>query len=331
MTVLEAAQRGDGEAFAQLTGAFRRELHAHCYRMLGTLADADDALQQTLLRAWRALPSYQPAGPEQPGRHDHQIRAWLYRITTNVCLTALRARSRERARTRSIEGTQPLHGQLLLDPYPDRLPGWPESSFGVLEDVELAFLVALQVLPARQRAVLLLRDVLDFEIDQVAEMLQTSVAAVNSALQRARTTCTSHRRSGRISRHHTPAPTRAEAALVSRFTAAWQAADHRELARLLVHDALLTMPPQPMTVTGREAVVAFLLTVPDTDRPGDFQTAQSRANGQPALILHAQDADSVQDRPYAVLVFSLHDGLISSITRFSAPGLVERFSPASAP
>ncbi len=316
LAALEAARGGDGEAFAKLTAPLRRELHVHCYRMLGTLHDADDALQDTMLRAWRGLPTYQPHRP---------LRAWLYRIATNVCLTALRVRSRDRTELLADDHAESLEtGALRLDPYPDQLLEGPERSAEIREDVELAFLVALQVLPPRQRAVLLLRDVLDMGVGEVAELLDTSVGAVNSALQRARATCSAERRAGRVSRHHAPGPTDVEAALVRRFVTAWRAADPAELARLLVEDAILTMPPEPSRIVGRDAVIAFLLTVPDADHPGHFQTDPTRANGQPALLLHRFTADGQADLPYAVLVFSMADDVIASITRFGTPGLLER-------
>ena len=319
-TDLDAARRGDGEAFARLTEPLLGELRAHCYRMLGTLHAADDAVQDTLLRAWRALPRYQPRRP---------LRAWVFRIATNVCLSALRARAGEGSELLSGDLSESAgSGALLLDPYPDRLLGDPQRSAEMREDVELAFLVALQVLPPRQRAVLLLRDVLDFSAGEVAELLDTSVAAVNSALQRARATCAAERRAGRLARSHTPGPAGVEAALVRRFTIAWRAADRAALARLLAEDALLTMPPAPARIVGRDAVIAFLLTVPDPDRPGHFRAQPSRANGQPALVLHQPDGTG-GDVPYAVLVFSMTGEMIASITRFGGPGLIEHFEAAA--
>jgi RNA polymerase sigma-70 factor (ECF subfamily) len=312
-TDLDAAQRGDGEAFARLTEPLLAELRAHCYRMLGTLHAADDAVQDTLLRAWRGLPGYEPRGP---------LRAWVFRIATNVCLSALRARSGGGSELLAGDLSESVEsGALQLDPYPDRLLGDPQRSAEIGEDVELAFLVALQVLPPRQRAVLLLRDVLDFSAGEVAELLDTSVAAVNSALQRARATCAAERRAGRVARSHTPGPAGVEAALVRRFATAWRAADRAALARLLAEDALLTMPPAPTRILGRDAVIAFLLTVPGPDSPGDFRAHPSRANGQPALVLHHPDSTD-GDLPYAMLVFSMTGEMIASITRFDGQDLL---------
>ena len=318
-TDLDAARRGDGEAFARLTEPLLGELRAHCYRMLGTLDAADDALQDTLLRAWRGLPGYQPRRP---------LRAWLFRIATNVCLTALRARSGKGSDIPVGElGESFEDGAMFLDPYPDQLLGDPQRSAEMGEDIELAFLVALQVLPPRQRAVLLLRDVLDFSSGEVAGLLDTSVAAVNSALQRARATCVAERRAGRVARSHMPGPAGDEAALVRRFSVAWRAADRAGLARLLTEDALLTMPPAPARIVGRDAIVAFLLTVPDPRYPGRFRMHPSRANGQPALVLYQPDGTEA-DQPYAVLVFAMSGEMITSITRFGGSGLAGRFGSA---
>jgi RNA polymerase sigma-70 factor (TIGR02960 family) len=317
---LDAARRGDGEAFARLTEPLLDGLRGHCYRMLGTLDAADDALQDTLLRAWRGLPGYEPRRP---------LRAWLFRIATNVCLTALRARSGKGSELLAGGQWESFeNGALLLDPYPDRPLGDPQRSAEIGEDIELAFLVALQVLPPRQRAVLLLRDVLDFSVGEVAELLDTTVAAVNSALQRARTTCAAERHAGRVARSHTRGPAGDEAALVRRFAVAWRAGDRAGLARLLAQDALFTMPPVPVPIAGRDAVIAFLLTVPDPDHPGHFRMDLSRANGQPALVLHEPDRTEA-DLPHAVLVFAMKGDAITSITRFGGEGLAGRFGPAA--
>jgi RNA polymerase sigma-70 factor, ECF subfamily len=314
--LLTAARHGDADAFGHLTTGLRRELHVHCYRMLGTATDADDALQDTLVRAWRGLDRFEPRQP---------LRAWMYRIATNVCLTMLDRRTR----------------RVALDPYPDHLldgPGddtlTPEATVVRQESVELAFLVALQTLPPRQRAVLLLRDVLELPAVEVADMLDTSVAGVNSALQRARSTCLAERRAGRISMSHTPHPTGVEAALVRRFAAAWRAADVSALAQLLVEDALLTMPPELLRIVGRDEVAAFLLTVPGHGRPDRLRSVATRANRQPALAVYHvpdhQDPPPVPDSadqylPYAVMVFSLHAGRIASVTRFGVPDMFHRF------
>jgi RNA polymerase sigma-70 factor (ECF subfamily) len=203
----------------------------------------------------------------------------------------------------------------------------PEGAVELQESVELAFLVALQTLPPRQRAVLLLRDVLGLPAAQVADLMDTTAAAVNSALQRARSTFEAERRAGRISSIHVSHPADVEASLVRRFSIAWRSADPSALASLLVEDALLTMPPEPLRVLGRDAVTSFLLDVPvpREDHPDGFRTAATRANGQPALAVYLRDERTGDQVPHALLVFSLRSDRIASVTRFGVPELFERF------
>jgi RNA polymerase sigma-70 factor (TIGR02960 family) len=328
--LLDAARRGDAAAFERLIAPFERELHVHCYRMLGTVHDADDAMQETWLRAWRGIPRFEPRRP---------LGAWLYRISTNVCLTELHDRARRPRVSRhpldepaglADDGTTPIR----LEPYPDRrldlrvaAPPTPEGAAELRESVELAFLVALQTLPPRQRAVLLLRDVLGLPAAQVAELMDSTVAAVNSALQRARSTFETERQAGRISKIHVPHPAGVEASLVRRFSLAWGAADQSALASLLVEDALLTMPPAQLRVVGRDAITSFLLDVPVPrgDHPDGFRTLAASANGQPALAVYLRDERTGDQVPHALLVFSLRSGLISSVTRFEVAELFDRF------
>jgi RNA polymerase sigma-70 factor (TIGR02960 family) len=331
---LDEARRGDARAFERLIAPFERELHVHCYRMLGAVHDADDAMQETLLRAWRGIPRFEPRGP---------LGAWLYRIATNVCLTELQDRARRPKLSRhpldgpagsADEGATPIR----LEPYPDRwldlrdaAPSTPEGAAELSESVELAFLVALQTLPPRQRAVLLLRDVLGLPAVKVAELMDSTVAAVNSALQRARSTFEAERQAGRISRIHVPHPASVEASLVRRFSLAWRAADPSALASLLLEDALLTMPPAPLRVVGRDAIASFLLDVPvpRADHPDGFRTVPTRANRQPALAVYLRDERTGDQVPHAVLVFSLRSGRISSVTRFDAGELFDRLGSPS--
>jgi RNA polymerase sigma-70 factor (ECF subfamily) len=328
-TLLDSARRGDAAAFERLIAPFERDIHVHCYRMLGTVHDADDAMQETWLRAWRGLPRFEPRRP---------LGAWLYRIANNVCLTELRNRARRpRVSWHSLDGPAGLAedgtAPIRLEPYPDRwldlrvsAPPTPEGAAELRESVELAFLVALQTLPPRQRAVLLLRDVLELPASQVAEMMDSTVAAVNSALQRARATFETERQAGRISRIHVPHPAGVEASLVRRFSTAWRAADASALASLLVEDALLTMPPPPRRVVGRDAITSFLLDVPVPrgDHPDGFRTVATRTNRQPALAVYLRDARSGDQLPHALLVFSLRSARISSVTRFEAAELFDR-------
>jgi RNA polymerase sigma-70 factor (ECF subfamily) len=313
-TVLAAAQAGNEQAFEQLIAQHRVGLHRHCYRMLGELHDADDALQESLVRAWRGLGRYEPRAP---------VRSWLYRIATNVCLTALARRTR---RGRAVPE------EAAVSPYPDRLlaepaavqPG-PDVLLERGETVELAFVAAVQLLPARQRAVLLLRDVLDFSAGEVAGLLGTSVAAVNSALQRARSTVERERHEARVARPHSPASDQVEQELSRRFADTWRAADIAGLVRLLADDALLTMPPEPRRVVGRDAIRAFLSTVPTRGRFGSFRVVETRANGQPALALYLGETPGGVAHAHALLVLSIQEDTIVSLCRFGDPSLFARF------
>lgn len=291
---LDAAQAGDGEAFGELTRPLQREPHIHCYRMLGMLDDADDALQETLLRAWRHLGRFEPRA---------SFRAWLYRIATNLCLTMLAGRARHEIAASTLPreaargGGRQEDEVIRLDPYPDRLldelgpslPG-PEAAVERREGVELAFVASVQMLPPRQRAALLLRDVLGYTAAEVASMLESSVAGANSTLQRARATLEREQLAGRITRDHdrdrTGAP--AERALVRRLIAAWHAADVPSIVALLTEDAVLTMPPLPDRYVGREAIGGFLATVPGGGRLDRFRLTPTRANRQPALAAYVR-------------------------------------------
>ena len=324
-----AARTGDEGAFRELTEPLRRELHVHCYRMLGSLDDADDALQEILLRAWRGLDQYEPRAP---------FRAWLYRIATNVCLTML-ARRTSRGEITSLDRTdgrdfpsrqegEPVH----LQPYPDRLldeltpaaPG-PEATVEQRESVELAFVAAVQMLPPRQRATLLLRDVIGYTAAEVAPMLETSVAGVNSALQRARATLARESKSGKVTRHHSPAATATERALVDRLVAAWHAADVPAIVALLTEDALFSMPPLPQYFVGREAIAAFLATGPARGRLDRFRLVPTRANRQPALAAYWRNADEGTYHAHAILVIAIEGEAIAALTRFGDPALFVRF------
>jgi RNA polymerase sigma factor (sigma-70 family) len=298
---------GDEQAFEQHTGPLRRELYLHCYRMLGSLHDADDALQETMLRAWNGFDSFEPRAP---------LRAWAYRIATNVCLTALARRRPE---------LQPLPDGLLDEHGPPE-PG-ADAHAERRETVELAFVAAVQALPPRQRVVLLLREVLGWSAKEAADLLETSVAGVNSALQRARSTLDREREAGTLTRPHSPPEDEAERELVRRFIEAWQASDVDGLVRLLADDALLTMPPQPVRVEGREAIGEFLRTRPAGGRLERFRLLPTRANGQPAVGLY------LDGEPHAVMALALDPaGAIAALTRFGDPSLFEAFGlPMSSP
>jgi len=291
----------DEQAFALLIEPHRRALHLHCYRMLGSLHDADDALQETMLRAWRGSDRYEPRA---------QLGTWLHTIATNVCLTAI---SRRRARpTELIEDLE------HLQPYPDRLL----DDLVARETVELAFITAMQLLPPKQRAVLILRDVLGWSAKEAAEALEDSVAAVNSALQRARATLDGTRR-------HVPAPGARERALVERFMTAWDAVDVDGLVALLTEDALMTMPPERMQVAGARAIGDFFGSVPHSGRLDEIRLVPTSANRQPALAAYARDDDGTH-RPYGLMVLRIEGGLIAGIVGFPDPWLFEQCGLPSA-
>jgi RNA polymerase sigma-70 factor, ECF subfamily len=285
----------DEQAFALLIEPHRRSLHLHCYRMLGSLHDADDALQETMLRAWRGCDRYEPRA---------QFRTWLHAIATNVCLTAI-----ARRRTQPVQLMEDLE---YLQPYPDRLL----DDLVVRETVELAFITAIQLLPPKQRAVLILRDVLGWSAKEVAEALEDSVGTVTSALQRAR-------KSLDRAHGHSTAPDRREAALVKRFIAAWDAIDIDALVALLTEDAAMTMPPERMRIAGAAAIGEFFATVPQQGRLDEIRLLPTAANRQPALAAYALGEDG-KHRPYGLMVLRIDDDQISGIVGFPDPWLFEQ-------
>jgi RNA polymerase sigma-70 factor (ECF subfamily) len=285
----------DEQAFALLIEPHRRALHLHCYRMLGSLHDADDALQETMLRAWRSSERYEPRG---------KLGAWLHAIATNVCLTAIAHR-----RARPVEVSDDLEH---LQPYPDRLL----DDLVERETVELAFITAIQLLPPKQRAVLILRDVLGWSAKETAAALDDSVAAVNSALQRARTGLDGTRR-------HVPASGERERALVRRFMTAWDAVDVEGLVALLTEDAVMAMPPERMRVAGARAIGDFFGSVPQEGRLDEIRLVATAANRQPALAAYARGDDG-KHRPYGLMVLQVEGGLISGIVGFPDPWLFEQ-------
>jgi RNA polymerase sigma-70 factor (ECF subfamily) len=321
---LRAAQSGDKQAFDALIAPRYRELHVHCYRMLGSLADADDALQETLLRAWRQIGGFEPRAP---------FRAWLYRIATNVCLTALERSSRRREVSLSAAADQSAEeeGAMRIDPYPDpwldelvQPQPQPDVQIVANETIELAFVAAVQHLPPRQRAALLLREVIGYSAAEVAEMLETTTAAINSALQRARGALDAERAYGRIARPHASGGTATEERLIRGLVDAWHAADIAAIVSLLTEDALFAMPPQPRRVIGPEAISAFLATVPDGGRLERFHLIPVRANRQPAVAVYYRDREDSL-RADGLLVVSVDGNAIASITRLTGDDLFTRF------
>jgi RNA polymerase sigma-70 factor (ECF subfamily) len=302
--VLAAAQGGDEQAFVRLTAPHRQPLHRHCYRILGSLHDADDAVQETMLRAWRGIGGFEPRAP---------LSAWLYRIATNVCLRLLEQRRREPGAALDAH----------LEPYPDALlddiasvaPG-PEEQAEERERIGLAFVTAMQLLPPKQRVTVVLRDVLDWSAREVADVLDDSVPAVNSALQRGRARLERERREHTLARAHAPADAAAEAQVMRRFQEAWAAVDVDRLVALLADDALLTMPPENARLEGSAQIGAFFATVPLDGRLDRIPLVPCRANGQPALAAYADERGEGVFDAYGVMVFAIEGERITGITGF---------------
>jgi RNA polymerase sigma-70 factor (TIGR02960 family) len=321
---LSRARAGDEEAFRELIDPYRGEFQLHCYRILGSVEDAEDVLQETLLAAWRGLERFD-------GRSS--LRAWLYRIATNRCLNALRDKGRRPREVEAIpEPPEPTRRSepLWLEPYPDALldtvadtsPG-PDARYEFKEAVSLAFVIALQHLPPRQRAVLVLRDVLDFRATEVADMLDTSEAAVKGALQRARATLKTRLAGGDRDRAPLPRSPR-ERELVGRFAEAVESGDVDGVVSLLTDDAWLTMPPEPYEYQGGEAIARFLEDRA-IRRGANLQLVPTRANGQPAFGCYLPDAHAAIARAYGLMVLTVTADRISAITWFGECSLLVHF------
>ncbi len=307
--LLAAARAGDEDAFRSLAEPHVAELRLHCYRMLGSLHDAEDSVQETLVRAWRRLAGFE-------GRST--LRAWLYRIATNVCLSAV-ARRRRR--------DEPIHVGPVPDTLLDELPSTeagPAALYDLRESVQLAFLAAIQLLPPRQRAVLILREALAWSAGEVADLLDVTEASVNSALQRARASLERERREDRLPERSRP-PAAAERTLLRRFVAAWEAVDIDGLVALLKEDAVLTMPPFPMRFVGRGAIGEFLARVPAGGALDRIQLVPTRANRQPAVAAYMLDPKEEVHRAYGIMVLALDGKAIGEITGFSDPSLFASF------
>jgi RNA polymerase sigma-70 factor (TIGR02960 family) len=326
--LISRARSGDGEAFQELTGPHLRELQVHCYRMLGSFADAEDALQDTLLAAWQGLGGFE-------GRSS--LRTWLYRIATHRCLSALRSGSRRPAKEWDVPKVEPpeptrLGEVVWLEPYPDALltglAAGPEARYEQTESISLAFVTGLQVLPPRQLAVLILRDVLGFHANEVAGLLDTTLESVNSALKRARAS---------LQRRLLPAAGAApppacgspsEDAIVAKFVSAWESADMDALIALLTDDVFMAMPPMPFEYEGRDVVARFCAGLFGADRR--FDLVPTRANRQPAFGAYLRAPDGTR-RGTGLYVLTLSGDRICGLTRFENSVLPSFGLPRSLP
>ncbi len=310
------ARAGDEQAFSELVGPHRRELQVHCYRILGSALDAEDALQETMLAAWRGLAGFE-------GRSS--VRLWLFQIATRRCLNALRSASRRPPMDWPPPGVQvpepTRHGEVTwLEPYPDVLlegladaaPG-PEARYEATEAISVAFVTALQLLPPRQRAVLILRDVLGFRASEAAGILDCTEESVTSALKRARSALNYRARSA--GQEPLRPGSAGERAIVQRFTRAYEAGDVHEVVALLTEDAWLIMPPVPLQYQGRELAARFWAAT--AFRPGrSARLVPTRANGQPAFGLYIRDPQAPVAHASGILVLTLAGSQISVVTGF---------------
>jgi RNA polymerase sigma-70 factor (TIGR02960 family) len=310
--VLARARAGDPDAFAELVEPFRDELQVHCYRILGSVADAEDALQETLMAAWRGLGQFE-------GRSH--VRSWLYRIATTRSLNALRGSKTRPAPEAAGHLPEPsrVGEPLWLEPYPDALLGelpdsapGPEARYEAKEAISLAFMAAIQHLPPMQRAVLILRDVLGFRAAETASITGSSVDTVNGLLKRARASLARELPPGERQRPPQPGSA-AERHIVAQFTDAYQRGDTKAIVALLTDDASLTMPPLPFIYQGRASVAGFLSTICATHR---FKLIPTRANGQPAFGCYVRDPATQLARAHGLIVLTLSGSRIAQITRF---------------
>jgi RNA polymerase sigma-70 factor (ECF subfamily) len=331
---LAAALAGDQEAFGRLIAPYERQLHLHCYRLLGSIQDAEDALQETWVRAWRSLASFERRA---------SLRAWLYRIATNVCLN-----ERARASRAPRVGLGPFADGLPstpepavnLSPYPDAwieevaaTSGDPAAAYDLRESVQLAFVAALQLLPPRQRAVLILRDVLGWSAAEVADLLHSTTASVNGALARARSHLQQQRLAGRLRGDRRVEADSSEQSIAQRLADALRSADVGALAGLLARDVVLTMPPLPLGFRGSDAAIAFLSAAPAMRNSTAFRFIPVRVNLQPALAVYRRETGE-DDEPFEAWgIFALgteHDRVVA-LTAFVDSALLPALGlPATA-
>jgi RNA polymerase sigma-70 factor (TIGR02960 family) len=329
--LMSRARAGDSDAFGELTEPYRRELQVHCYRMLGAFQDAEDAFQDTLLAAWQGFARFEERA---------SLRTWLYRIATNKCLDARRTAGRRPQRQWNVPSVEPpeptrLGEVVWLEPYPDALldigvsvPTGPEARYEQNESVSLAFMTALQLLPPRQIAVLVLRDVLGFHAKEAAEMLDSTVESVNSALKRARASLARRWSPGTDLDAPPASGSPCEDAVVAKFVRAWEAADLDALVALLTDDVFVSMPPMPFEYEGRDLAARFCASIFSAGRR--FDLVPTRANRQPAFGAYLCAPDGVS-RGVGLYVLTLAGDRISAMTRFENTVLPSFGLPRSIP
>jgi len=322
--LLARARAGDSDAFAELVGPFRRELQVHCYRILGSVADAEDMLQETMMAAWRGVDRFE-------GRAS--LRAWLYRIATNKCLNQLRGNRTRFHYAHEIPLPEPTRTvePIWLDPYPDELLGdipdtapGPEARYEARESVSLAFVAALQHLTPGQRTALVLRDVLGFSAAETADILEASLDSVNGALKRARAIIGEHLPAAGQDRPPLPGSVR-ERQIVARFADVFENGDVASVVDLLTDDAWLTMPPLPFEYQGRAVAARFLSAISFRSGTRQFRLVPTRANGQPAFGCYLRDAHAPIAHAHGLIVLTLARDRISAISRFLDNSVLPQF------
>lgn len=320
---LESARNGDADAFGKLIEPYRLELRSHCYRMTGSIEDAEDLVQETFLRAWRRLETYQ-------GRAS--FRAWLYKIATNASLDALERLPRrilpiEEGDSSAVMLAEPA----WVEPFPDAWlaasNGSPEARYDVYESISLAFLVALQILPPRQRVVLILADVMDWKIAEIADHLEISLSAATSLLHRARVTMKQRNQSGKLHRSRMGFPDDQTRQILDQYARAWESADLDGIITLLADDAIFPMPPMPVAVMGKQAMVAFYRgSILARDARGRWKLVPINANGQPGFAFYCLNEDTHQHHAFALQVLTIEKGLVINATTFGFPALFQYFN-----
>lgn len=327
---LSAARSGDSDSFSRLTEPYRLELIAHCYRMMGSIEDAEDLVQETFLRAWRRLETYQ-------GRAS--FRAWLYKIATNASLDALEHQPR-RVLTLDAEDAEGVlaGGQSAgsepawIEPFPDlwlsATSASPEARYDIFESISLAFLVALQILPPRQRTVLILADVMEWTVKEIADVLDISLSAATSLLRRARVTMKERNQSGKLNRSKIGVPADSQTRqLLDQYARAWESADLDGIIAMLADDAIFPMPPMLPAILNKQAMITLYKDVILTgDARGRYKLVPIRANGQPGFAFYRLDESTHHHKAFALQELTIENGLVINATTFGFPALFRYFN-----